>query len=185
MTKRRARPAPPKAAETAADYTRGVRPLASDSRRVPPPVVRPPAGVAGGAREQAPVFDVRDDGRVIEGVRRGFEELLEELENERFPIHDTLDLHGLSAERARRALLTFFKSARGAARRAVLIVHGKGAHSPSGRGVLRDEIAGWLSSSPIAEHVLCFATAPERLGGRGAVHVFVAASQAGPKARAE
>jgi DNA-nicking Smr family endonuclease len=116
---------------------------------------------------------VRDDGHTIEGVRRGFEELLEALENERFAIHDTLDLHGLSAEEARRALLAFCKRARGPRRRAVLVVTGKGAHSPGGRGVLRDEIAGWLSSPPLAEHVLCFATVRERFGGAGAVHVLV------------
>jgi DNA-nicking Smr family endonuclease len=166
------REGPPKGDETFRDYTRGVRRLASDSQRVPPPPSRPAASAS--RRDAAsPVFDVKDDGVVVEGVRRGFEELLGELENERFPIHDTLDLHGLSAEQARRELLSFCKRVRGPARRAVLVVHGKGAHSPGGRGVLRDEIAGWLSSSPLAESVLCFATAPERHGGAGAVYVLL------------
>jgi DNA-nicking Smr family endonuclease len=123
--------------------------------------------------EGSPVFDVEDDGHVVRGVRRGFEELLEQLENERFPIHDTLDLHGFPTEQARHKLLAFCRGARGPGRRAVLVVHGKGTHSPGGRGVLRDEIAGWLSSPPLAEHVLCFATARKRFGGAGAVHVLV------------
>jgi len=111
----------------------------------------------------------------MQGVRRGFEDLLGELENARLPIHDTLDLHGLGSEEARRLLLAFCRKARGRARRVVLVVHGKGAHSPGGRGVLRDEIADWLSSPPLAEYVLCFATASGRHGGAGAVYVLVAA----------
>jgi DNA-nicking Smr family endonuclease len=174
VTKRKARDGPPKGPESFRDYARGVRRLTSDSQRVPPPKERPPARPT--ARDaSAPRFDVRDDGQVIEGVRSGFDELLGELESDRFPIHGTLDLHGLSAERARRELLAFCKSARGPSRRVVLIVHGKGAHSPGGRGVLRDEIAGWLSSPPLAAQVLCFATAPERRGGAGAVYVLLGA----------
>jgi DNA-nicking Smr family endonuclease len=157
------------------DYTRGVRRLSSETKRVPPPQARRP-GVAAGSRDvSAVVFDVDDDGVSIRGVRRGFEDLLEGLEGGRFPVHQTLDLHGLSAEDARRTLLAFCKRARGRVRRAVLVVHGKGSHSPGGRGVLRDEIAGWLSSPPVAEHVVCFASAPLRRGGGGAVYVLVSA----------
>jgi DNA-nicking Smr family endonuclease len=159
---------------TSRDYKRGVRRLASDSGRVPPPVAGPPARPLG--RDlSVPVFDVRDDGHVMQGVRRGFEDLLGELEKARLPIHDTLDLHGLGTEEARRLLVAFCRKARGRARRVVLVVHGKGAHSPGGRGVLRDEIADWLSSPPLAEHVLCFATASGRHGGAGAVYVLVTA----------
>jgi DNA-nicking Smr family endonuclease len=39
---------------------------------------------------------------------------------------------------------------------------------------LRDEIAGWLASSPLADHVLCFATARPKDGGAGAVYVLLA-----------
>jgi DNA-nicking Smr family endonuclease len=157
------------------DYTRGVRRLASDTRRVPPPQARRPGVAAGSRGVSAPVFDVDDDGLAVRGVRRGFEDLLDELENGRFPIHGTLDLHGLSVEDARRALLVFCKQAHGRVRRAVLVIHGRGSHSPGGRGVLRDEIAGWLSSPPLADHVICFATAPGRRGGAGAVYVLVTA----------
>jgi len=157
------------------DYTRGVRRLSSESRRVPPPQARRPTVAAGSRDISVPVFDVDDDGVSIRGVRRGFEDLLGELEGGRFPVHDTLDLHGSSAEDARRALLAFCKRARGRVRRAVLVVHGKGSHSPGGRGVLRDEIAVWLSSPPVAEHVVCFASAPLRRGGGGSVYVLVSA----------
>ena len=157
--------------ETFRDYAGPVRPLAPRSRRVPPPVgpaSRPDADDAG-----APVFDVIDDGRAMRGVRRGFEDTLVDLEQDRLPIHDTLDLHGMRSDEARRALLGFCKGLGGRGRRAILVVHGRGAHSPGGRGVLRDEMASWLSSPPLAEHVLCFTTAPAKHGGVGAVLVLI------------
>ena len=43
--------------------------------------------------------------------------------------------------------------------RCVLVIHGKGEHSPQGAGVLRGEIAAWLSQSAASEHVAAFATA--------------------------
>lgn len=162
----------PKSKETFSELVKGVRPLASRARRVPPP----PPGTAGD-RAHAPAslpFEVKDDGQTIEGARLGFDDLLRALRDGRLPIHDTLDLHGSHADEATRSLLRFVKGARGRTRRLLLVVHGKGSHSPGGRGVLRDEMAAWLSSPPLAEHVLCFATAHSKDGGSGAVYVLVA-----------
>ena len=161
-----------KSKETFGEYAKGVKPLASRASRV-----RPPSKEASADRPRAlalPAFDVRNDGGRVEGARIGFDDLLRDLREARLPIHDTIDLHGSHADEARRALGTFLKRARGRARRLVLVVHGKGTHSPGGRGVLRDEMAHWLSSPPMAEHVLCFATSRAEHGGTGAVYVLVA-----------
>jgi len=120
---------------------------------------------------------VSDDGQVIEGVRRGFGDLLRDVTRGRLSVHDTLDLHGLRSDEARRAMLRFLKEGRGRARRLMLIVHGRGGHSPGGRGVLRDDMASWLTSAPFAEHVMCFATAPAKHGGTGALYVLTAPSR--------
>ena len=53
------------------------------------------------------------------------------------------------------------------------MIHGKGTHSPHGVGVLRGEIAAWLSQGPSSEHVAAFATASEAEGGEGAVYVLL------------
>ncbi len=56
------------------------------------------------------------------------------------------------------------RSSRSASRdgdRVVLVVHGKGNHSPRGQAVLRGEIAAWLSQGRSARHVAAFATAPD------------------------
>jgi DNA-nicking Smr family endonuclease len=58
--------------------------------------------------------------------------------------------------------------------RVVIVVHGKGEHSPRGQSVLRGEIAAWLSQGRAARHVAAFATAPEDHGGTGAVLVLLA-----------
>ncbi len=173
MTGKRAQP-DAKDPATFRDYARDVRPLAGRRGRVPPPASRDPETAAGSRRADTPIFDVRDDGQSVEGARRGFENLLDELARGRYPIASSLDLHRLSSDESRKRLLHFCKAARGRDRRAVLIIHGKGTHSPGGRGILRDDIAEWLSSAPIAEHVLCFVTARERHGGAGAVYVLVA-----------
>jgi DNA-nicking Smr family endonuclease len=161
-----------KSKETFGELVKDVRPLPSRAPRVPPPPSAP--GTDRSRAPEAPAFEVRDDGTMLDGARLGFEDLLRDVRAGRLPIHDTIDLHGSSSDEAMRSLLRFLKSARGPARRLVLVVHGKGAHSPGGRGVLRDEMATWLSSPPLGEHVLCFATARAKHGGGGAVYVLVA-----------
>jgi DNA-nicking Smr family endonuclease len=86
----------------------------------------------------------------------------------------TLDLHGATAESARRQLALFLAAQRAPVRALVLVIVGKGRHSPGGHAVLRQEIATWLSTAPAAPHVLAFRTAPRELGGSGGVVVLLA-----------
>jgi DNA-nicking Smr family endonuclease len=55
----------------------------------------------------------------------------------------------------------------------VLVIHGKGDHSPMGVGVLRGEISAWLSQGASSEHVAAFSTARDSDGGPGAVYVLL------------
>jgi DNA-nicking Smr family endonuclease len=110
----------------------------------------------------------------MEGAREDARAKLRNLKRATFRVAPQLDLHGMTSDEAHVALRLFFERQRGSRERAVLVVHGKGTHSPGGRGVLRDEIAGWLASSPLAEDVLCFATARSQDGGTGAVYVLLA-----------
>jgi DNA-nicking Smr family endonuclease len=57
--------------------------------------------------------------------------------------------------------------------RCVLVIHGKGEHSPQGMGVLRGEIAAWLSQGPSSQHVAAFVSARAQDGGDGAVYVLL------------
>ena len=57
--------------------------------------------------------------------------------------------------------------------RVVLVIHGRGDHSPAGIGVLRGEIAAWLSQGRASQHVAAFATAHKEEGGEGALYVLL------------
>lgn len=171
----------------------GVVPLADRGHRVPvgasekvAPAKVTPKDIRAKAREEAEAvldhlhqlvdgavrFEVTDDGRRVEGRRLDVPpSLLRELRHGVLPIDGRLDLHGLGAEAAREALLEFLRTKRTRGERCVLVIHGKGEHSPAPGGVLRGEIAAWLSQGRAREHVAAFATARDEDGGEGAVYV--------------
>ena len=86
---------------------------------------------------------------------------------------EKIDLHGARGSEAPRLLSQRIQSARARGLRAVIVIHGQGKRSPGGEAVLRDGLPGWLAGSPVSEHVLAFAPAPDRLGGRGATMVLL------------
>jgi DNA-nicking Smr family endonuclease len=153
----------PSFAEVASDS--GVAPLPPVKGRVPPPASAPPA-----VRPPAPRFEVIDDDGWLEGARVG-------LPRRRLRALDampaaTLDLHGHDETAARRAVASFVAARRARGDGLVLVVVGRGRHSPGGIGVIRLAIAGWLLE--LGEHVLAFRTAAPDLGGDGAVAVLLA-----------
>ncbi len=164
------------------DYARGTEPLPPASRRVPPPPRQsvPPVAAVPGLADLAPAFELSSSELTIEGARVGFERRLRELARGLLPVFETLDLHGMTAEKAEGAVRSFCANARGTVPRTVLIVHGKGNHSQTGRAVLRDAVAHWLSTAPVGRDVLCFATARPKHGGGGAMYVLLAARPAAP-----
>ena len=165
----------------AADYRRGAEPLPPRVPRVPPPPA--PASVrpaAHGAGDTTPKFELRSDENTIEGARVGFARRLRDLARGLLPVFENLDLHGLTVEKAEGVLRSFCSNARGSVPRTVLIIHGKGLHSQTGHAVLRDALADWLSTAPLARDVLCFVTARPKHGGSGATYVLLAARPAAP-----
>jgi DNA-nicking Smr family endonuclease len=125
--------------------------------------------VEGGER-----FEVADDGRRVEGRRIDLPlELLRRLRRGGMPVDARLDLHGMGVREARAQLELFLRTMRTRGERCVLVIHGKGAHSPQGTGILRGEIAAWLSQGASSQHVAAFVTASEHDGGEGAVYVLL------------
>jgi DNA-nicking Smr family endonuclease len=119
-------------------------------------------------------FEVEDDGRHVEGRRVDLPaETLRRLRHGVVPVDARIDLHGMHAGDARDAIEKFLREKRARGDRCVLVVHGKGEHSPRGQGVLRGEIAAWLSQGTASEHVAAFATATNDDGGEGAVYVLL------------
>lgn len=120
-------------------------------------------------------FETVDDGERLEGRRIDVDPReLRRLRRGQYAVDGRIDLHGLGADEARHAIEAFIKKRAREGDRALLIVHGKGSHSPRGHAVLRGEIAAWLSQGRSSRHIAAFATAPDDQGGTGAVLVLLA-----------
>ncbi|MDI1479445.1 Smr/MutS family protein [Polyangium sp. y55x31] len=181
----------PSDAETFAMYMAGVRTLEDRKARVPrsSTPIEPKSKaqrvtkdldadarhmlhslVAEGVR-----FEVTDDGERIEGRRLDVDPReLRRLRRGAYTVDGRLDLHGMNAGEARREVEKFVRKRRADGDRVVALIHGRGNHSPRGIGVLRGEIAAWLSQGPVAHHVAAFASAPEEEGGTGVVLALLA-----------
>jgi DNA-nicking Smr family endonuclease len=110
------------------------------------------AGYLSGVRSDAPPRVIRDLAR-------------------RTRVNETLDLHGMSQREASEAVVRFVRRCHRAGLDVLCIIHGKGAHSEDGVGVLRDVALSALTGPGAAPLVHAFVTAPEVLGGSGALVV--------------
>lgn len=95
-----------------------------------------------------------------------------------------LDLHGMTAERAHRALQSFLMREHAAGSRCVLVITGKGgrradrdAHHmrefPENAGVLKSMTPHWLATPPLSSLVVGVYQANIRHGGGGALYVYL------------
>lgn len=84
-----------------------------------------------------------------------------------------LDLHGLNADQAMLSLLHFAREQYLAGKRCLLVIPGRGANSPGGVSVLKEELKAWLTRDPLKRVVLAFTTALPRHGGAGALYVLL------------
>lgn len=120
-------------------------------------------------------FEITDDGRRIEGRRRGVDGgLVRRMRQGELAVDATLDLEGMRVDDARLAVETFVRDRRTKGDRVVLIVHGRGSDSSSRQPVLRGEVAAWLSEGTASKHVSAFLTSPPESGGEGTMSVLLA-----------
>ncbi len=87
-----------------------------------------------------------------------------------WPPQDSLDLHGLNSDRARRLLVEFLHDATQHGLRCVNIIHGKGWRGDGREGLLKTLTRHWLTQHA---QVLAFCEAPQHAGGGGAVWVLL------------
>lgn len=119
-------------------------------------------------------FEVQDDGAHVEGRRLDVgADVVRKLRRGGLPIDARLDLHERTAAEAKEELERFLAAMRARGERCVLVIHGKGEHSPRGEAILRGEMGAWLSQGPASRHVSAFATAAAHDGGAGAIYVLL------------
>lgn len=83
-------------------------------------------------------------------------------------IDSRIDLHGMTQDRARYALMDFLQMAQKSGDRIVLVITGKGNE---GRGVLRANVPRWLALPEFSGLVNGFRTSHPAHGGDGALYV--------------
>jgi DNA-nicking Smr family endonuclease len=144
-----------------------------ETRRKPHPrPVEHDPHVHDGLSDHIPANTGRAPGEPLSFARPGVQkQVIRELRRGR-GVDAELDLHGMTVPEARRLLAQFLVEGRDRGLRRVLIVHGKGARSERGEGVLKGSVASWLAQW---DDVLAFHEAPPARGGSGAVMVLLRA----------
>lgn len=136
----------------------------------PPMKIGRPNSVAAAAPNSAVMSD-QTHGDYLEFARGGLQKrVLQRLKHADFSITATLDLHGYTTAEAEPLLTQFLQRATQQSNAFVLIIHGKGLHSPGFGGVLKQFTANWLKQQPA---VKAFCSARPKDGGTGAVYVLL------------
>ncbi len=124
--------------------------------------------------EEEDTWRVEEDGDRVSGRSSGVnDKLMGQLSRGEFPPGRKLDLHGLTKNEAYHELKRLIAGSRRDGLRAVLVVTGRGHHSPDGQSVLKQALPGWLTKPPISSHTLAFSTAPKHLGSTGAFIILL------------
>jgi len=107
----------------------------------------------------------------------------ERLKRGRYQIEARIDLHGMTQDKAHRALADFIARAAHDGLRCVLVITGKGLRKLSGDevgrinsddlGILRNAVPRWLNEAPTRARILAFGAAQPRDGGGGALYVLL------------
>lgn len=105
------------------------------------------------------------------GVQHG---VYRKLRQGKYAMDARLDLHRMTAERAREEVFNFIREALAYDLRNVLIVPGRGMHNQSQEAVLKSYLNKWL---PDFAEVQAFCSAIPAHGGTGAVYVMLKKSE--------
>jgi DNA-nicking Smr family endonuclease len=142
-------------------------------RVMPAPESGPVPALVPGQAAQGPLEPlrvVREGNGIVLGKRGStHSSILDALEDPRLEVDAECDLHGYTVREAGREVHRFVRESQQNGKRWVLIIVGKGLHSPDGKGTLKANIVDALSKRAAARFVLAFRTAPRNLGGSGAL----------------
>lgn len=140
-------------------------------RPASPSARKPIAGTAQ-RRPDEPLVVQRESNGILLGKRRStHSSILDALEDPKLEVQAECDLHGHTVREAEREVHRFVRESQQNGKRWVLLIVGKGLHSPDGKGTLKSHMVDALSKGTAARFVLAFRTAPRHLGGAGALAV--------------
>jgi DNA-nicking Smr family endonuclease len=116
-------------------------------------------------------FRIETEGGFVRAARADAQPRVVRELGRRTRASETLDLHGHNQREAHDAVVSFVRQSHKKGLSVLCIVHGKGQHSEGGLGVLRDVVVKALTETGASQLVMAFVTAPEALGGSGAMLV--------------
>jgi len=96
--------------------------------------------------------------------------VLRKLRRGQYRVGAVLDLHGMTVDTAREALVVFLHTARRNGLNCVRVIHGKGKGSRHKGPVLKTKVNHWLQQR---DEILAFCSARPVDGGTGAVYVLL------------
>jgi len=99
--------------------------------------------------------------------------LLRRLRRGDFTVQDSLDLHGMDREEARRRVELFIHQAVIRRQGCVKIIHGRGHNSKENRAILKQLLQHWLATRRMSRNVLAYSSARPCDGGFGAIYVLL------------
>jgi len=88
-------------------------------------------------------------------------------------IDATIDLHGMTKNKAYQALVKFIETAFQLGNQNILVITGKGLKNDGSVGVLRKSVPDWLNQPAIAPWIKGFSYAAPKHGGVGAIYVML------------
>ncbi len=97
-------------------------------------------------------------------------QVLKKLRRGHFKIEAELDLHGMTVDAAKSALINFLNQCSVRSHRCVRIIHGKGLNSINKQPILKNKLNQWLQKR---EKILAFCSARPMDGGTGAIYLLL------------
>lgn len=166
-----------------ADFTRGIRPLKQDRADTGKPradlgqvaqrradATRTTTAIRVDGLSDAFVIDVGAEDEIYWG-RDGVQDTqLRRLKGGQISFEGSLDLHGMTVEKARETLWDFLAEATRLEIRCVRITHGKAARLDGRRPLIKSHVNTWLRQHP---QVLGFTSCLPRHGGTGSLYVLL------------
>lgn len=123
-------------------------------------------------------FELTYSDEYVDGAVVGLSpEILTKLRNGDFSYQEYLDLHGYNSQQARESVTRFVQEGFARKWRCLLIVSGRGLNSRDKEPVLKRQLVGWLTRSPLKRIVLAFASARAYDGGAGAFYVLLRSNE--------
>jgi len=153
-------------------YSKAVKPLVSKSQFLKPATEPRLIKVRPRPRVSSAQPPLQAQVQVMAGVDAN---LSSQLKKKRFAIDATLDLHGMTQEKAFLKLQSFLEIAQARSYRLVLVITGKGGEDVDGRprGILRTQVPLWLQQPEFLRLVISLSSALPQHGGAGAFYVRV------------